>query len=91
MPTSTLSNIQTFKHIIPVNGPLMKPKFKHLSYKNVIFDPIFMTGRRNQSHVYVGTWQPIQVTVSKCNTWSIQQATVTITCIFSKLIQSSND
>ena len=66
-----------------VIGPLMEPKPKLLAYRNLVPDPIFMPKPGNRSYVYTGTWQPIQVSVSERNTRSIQQATITITSIFS--------
>jgi len=70
-----------------VIGPLMEPKPKLLAYRNVVPDPMFMSKRGNRSHVYAGTWQLIQVSVSERNTRSIQQTTITITMYILTSIQ----
>lgn len=48
---------------------------------------MFMPERCIRSHVYAGTWQPIQVCVSERSTRSIQQAKITITMYILTIIQ----
>lgn len=51
-----------------VIGSLMEPKSKQLVWRDVILDPMFMSERENRSYIYVVTWKPIDISMSKCNT-----------------------
>ena len=70
-------------HIWQGNDPLMEPKLKQFVYRYVVPNLVFIPELGNQSFIYTETWQLIQVSVLEHNTQTIQQATITITSIFS--------